>query len=132
MEQVEEVVAAYCKRLRAPTPKPRDDGSYLLRFENKFEVMVTPEGRDRMMLRSDLPRLTRGRDRHDTVERLMRINLLLSGRKRSTLTLDEAADTPFLYDLVTVDTADPDSNHRSITAFVNEVAAFHKALERSH
>lgn len=132
MEQIEEVVAAYCKRFRATPPRPRDDGSYVLRFENKYEVTVTPEGRDRMMLRSDLPRLTRGRDRHDTVERLMRINLLLVGRKHSTLTLDNAGDTPFLYDLVTVDTVDPDSNYRSITVFVNEVAAFHRALERSH
>jgi hypothetical protein len=132
MEQVEEVVAAYCKRLRAPPPRPRDDGSYVLRFENKYEVLVTPEGRDRMLLRSDLPPLKRDRDRRDTVERLMRINLLLSGRKRSTLTLDTAADTPFLYDLVNVDTVDPDANFRAITAFVNEVAAFHKALARTH
>jgi hypothetical protein len=132
MERLEEVVTGYCKRLGAPVPAPRDDGGYVLRFDNKYDVLVTPDGRDRMLLRSGLPRLKRDRDRRDTVERLMRINLLLAGRKRSTLSLDDSDDTPFLYDLVSVDTADTDSTYRSITGFVNEVAAFLKALERTH
>jgi hypothetical protein len=132
MERLEEVVTGYCKRHGAPAPAPRDDGSYVLRFDNKYDVLVTPEGRDRMLLRSDLPRLKRDRERRNTVERLMRINLLLAGRKHSTLSLDDTDDTPFLYDLVSVETADTDSTYRSITGFVNEVAAFLKALERTH
>jgi hypothetical protein len=131
MERLDEVVTGYCKRRGAPPPAPREDGGYVLRFENKYEVVVCPDGRDRMLLRSDLPRLKRDRDRRDTVERLMRINLLLAGRKHSTLALD-GTDTPFLYDLMSVETADPDSTYRSITGFVNEVAAFYKALERTH
>jgi len=132
MERFDEVVTGYCKRHGAPLPAPREDGAYVLVFDHKYEVQVRPEGRDRMLLRADLPPLGRGRDRRDTVERLMRINLLLSARKRSTLSIDPAADTPFLYDLVAVETADVDSNFRSITGFVNEVAAFYKALERTH
>ena len=131
MERLEEVVTGYCKRHGAPAPAPRDDGGYVLRFDNKYDVLVTPDGRDRMLLRADLPRLKRDRERRDTIERMMRINLLLAGRKHSTLSVDQD-DTPFLYDLVSVDTADTDSAFRSITGFVNEVAAFLKALERTH
>jgi hypothetical protein len=131
MERLEELVTGYCRRRGAPPP-PREDGSYVLVFENKYEVRLSPDGRDRMLLRADLPRLKRDRDRRDTVERLMRINLLLTGRKQSTLSLDNTIDTPFLYDLVPVETVDPDSSYRSITGFVNEVAAFYKALERTH
>ena len=132
MERLEELVTGYCKRRGAPPPPAREDGSYVLVFENKYEVRLSPEGRDRMLLRADLPRLKRDRDRRDTVERLMRINLLLTGRKHSTLALDNTIDTPFLYDLVPVETVNPDSSYRSITGFVNEVAAFYKALERPH
>lgn len=134
MERLAEVMAGYCKRLGTRPPQPRGDGAYVLRFEDKYEIQLSPgpEGRDRVLLRADLPPLARDRERRDRIERLMRINLLLSGRKQSTLSLDDAVDTPFLYDLVAVDTADADSSYRSITAFVNEVAAFHKALERSH
>jgi len=132
MERLEEVVTGYCKRRGAPAPAPREDGSYVLVFENKYEIRFSPDGRDRMLLRADLPPLKRDRDRRDAVERLMRINLLLAGRKRSTLSLDDAVDTPFLYDLVPVEQVDPDSSYRSITGFVNEVAAFYKALERIH
>ena len=132
MERLEELVTGYCRRRGAPPPPPREDGSYVLVFENKYEVRLSPDGRDRMLLRADLPRLKRDRDRRDTVERLMRINLLLTGRKQSTLSLDNTIDTPFLYDLVPVETVDPDSSYRSITGFVNEVAAFYKALERTH
>lgn len=132
MERLEELVVGYCRRRGAPPPPPREDGSYVLMFENKYEVRLSPGGRDRMLLRADLPRLKRDRDRRDTVERLMRINLLLAGRKHSTLSLDNTLDTPFLYDVVAVETVDPDSSYRSITGFVNEVAAFYKALERAH
>jgi hypothetical protein len=132
MEQAEEVVAGYCKRIGARPPAPRDDGAYVLRFADKIEIQVSPEGRDRVLLRADLPPLKRDRERQDRLHRLMRINLLLSARKHSTLTLDNAADTPFLYDVLTVAGADLDASVRAITAFVNEVAAFHKALERVH
>jgi hypothetical protein len=132
MELLEEVVTGYCRRRGAPPPPPREDGSYVLVFENKYEVRFSPEGRDRMLLRADLPRLKRDRDRRDAVERLMRINLLLTGRKHSTLSIDGMADTPFLYDLVPMPAADSDTSYRSITGFVNEVAAFYKALERTH
>src|SRR6476469_958113 len=124
MDQVEEVVAGYCKRLGAKPPAPRDDGAYVLRFENKYEVEVRPEGRDRLLLRAVLPRLKRDRDRQETLHRRMRINLLLGHRKRATLTLDREADTPFLYDLLDVSSADIASNFGAITGFVNEVAAF--------
>jgi hypothetical protein len=109
----------------------RDDGAYVLHFDGKYEVQMRPEGRNGLLLRHDLPALKKDRSRNDTLQRMMRINLLLAGRKHSTLTLDNAGETPFLYDLVTVE-GDVSSGFRSITGFVNEVAAFHKALDRRH
>jgi hypothetical protein len=132
MERVEEVVVGYCRRVGAKPPPPDADGGFVLRFQDRIEVRLSGDGRDRLLLRADLPQLTRDRGRRDALQRLMRVNLLLSGRKRATLTLDNAAETPFLYTLLSVGPADVDSSHRSITTFVNEVAAFYKALNRSH
>jgi hypothetical protein len=131
MERVDEVVEGYCRRIGAAAPARGEDGAYVLRFQDKVQIRLSSEGRDRLLLRADLPRLKRDRERHDALQRLMRINLLLSARKRSTLTLDKA-DTPFLYDVLTVGAAELDSSYRSITIFVNEVSAFHKALDRIH
>jgi hypothetical protein len=132
MERVDEVVAGYCRRIGATPPEPGQDGAYVLRFEQRVAIRLSGEGRDRVLLRADLPPLKRDRNRLETLQRLMRVNLLLTGRKRATLTLDNAADTPFLYDVLTVGPAEVDSSHRLITTFVNEVTAFHKALDRVH
>jgi hypothetical protein len=132
MERVEEVVVGYCRRVGAKPPPPDANGGFVLRFQDRIEVRLSGDGRDRLLLRADLPQLTRDRGRRDALQRLMRVNLLLSGRKRATLTLDNAVETPFLYTRLSVGPTDVDSSYRSITTFVNEVAAFHKALNRSH
>jgi hypothetical protein len=128
---VEDVVTDYCKQLGTVPPKPREDGIYVLHFDNKYEVEFRPAGRDQVMLRAGLPPLKRDAGRADALRRLMRINLALSDRKHSTLTLDEAHDTPFLYDILNGGPADMASNARLVIRFVNEVAAFHAALDRS-
>ena len=131
MERVDEIVEGYCRRIGATAPPRGEDGAYVLRFQDKIQIRLSGDGRDRLLLRADLPHLKRDRARRDDLQRLMRVNLLLAARKRSTLTLDNA-DTPFLYDVLTVGAADLDASYRSITIFVNEVSAFHKALDRIH
>lgn len=130
MEQVEEVVTGYCKRAGVPAPKPREDGSYVLSFEGKYEVQLSPVDRNRLLLRSNLSPLKKDADRQDVLRRLLRANLMLAGRKRATLTFDRATGTPFLYDMLT--TGEGEFDPRSITAFVNEIAAFRRVLERAH
>jgi hypothetical protein len=132
MERVDEVVSTYCAKAGAGTPKPRDDGSYVLQFDGKFEIQFDPAGRDRLLLRANLPSLKNDRLRRDTLRRLLRINLALSGRKHSTLSLDREHDQPFLYDVLDVPAAEVAASARLVTRFVNEVAAFHKALEHVH
>jgi hypothetical protein len=128
---VDDVVADYCKRVGAVPPKARDDGSYVLQFEDKYDIELSSSARDQVLLRSNLPKLTRDDRRTESLRRLMRINLALSERKRSSLTLDAATDTPFLYDMVAVTAGDMAASARSITGFVNEVAAFDAVLTRS-
>jgi hypothetical protein len=132
MERVDQVVEGYCRRVGAKLPQPEADGGFVLRFERGIEVRLNGSGRDNLLLRAALPPLKRDRGRRDALQRLMQANLLLTGRKHATLSFDNAAETPFLYDVVTVGPAEIESSHRSITAFVNEVAAFRKALEHSH
>jgi hypothetical protein len=132
MERVDEVVSAYCARSGASAPAPRDDGSYVLTFDGKYAIQFTPAGSDQLLLRADLPGLKDDRSRHDDLRRLLRINLALSGRKNSTLSLDRAQGTPFLYDVLKVTAAEVSASPRLVTRFINEVAAFHKALERVH
>jgi hypothetical protein len=132
MERVDEVVGVYCAKAGATPPPPRDDGSYLLQFDGKYEVQFSPAGRDRLMVRANLPGLKNDRLRQDTLRRMLRINLALSGRKHSTLSLDRAHDMPFLYDVLEVPAAEVAASPRLVTRFVNEVAAFHKALEHVH
>jgi hypothetical protein len=132
MERVDEVIGFYCARLGSGAPKPRDDGSYVLQFDGKHEIEFSSGGRDKLLLRAPLPSLRHDRFRRDTLRRLLRINLFLSGRKHSTLSLDRALDQPFLYDLLDVPAAEVASSPRLVTRFVNEVAAFHKALEHLH
>lgn len=113
-------------------PAAREDGSYVLKFDGKYEILFCPVGSDRLLLRADLPGLKDDRSRQDALRRMLRINLALSGRKNSTLSLDRAQGTPFLYDLLEVTAAEVPASPRLVTGFVNEVAAFHKALERVH
>lgn len=132
MERVDDVVGAYCARAGTSTPAAGEDGSYVLKFDGKYEIQLSPAGNDRLLLRADLPGLEDDRSRQDALRRLLRINLALSGRKNSTLSLDRAHGTPFLYDLLQVTAAEVPTSPRLVTRFVNEVAAFHKALERVH
>jgi hypothetical protein len=132
VELIDEVVGGYCARVGTGAPKPRDDGSYVLQFDGKYEVEFSPAGRDRLLLRANLPSLKQDRSRLDVLRRLLRINLALSGRKHSTLSLDRAHDIPFLYDVLVVGAADVAASPRLVTRFVNEVAAFNKALEHGH
>jgi hypothetical protein len=132
MERVDEVVGAYCARAGTGAPAPREDGSYVLKFDGKYEIQFSPAGNDQLLLRADLPGLKDGRSRQDDLRRLLRINLALSGRKHSTLSLDRAQSMPFLYDVLEVTAAEVATSPRLVTRFINEVAAFHKALERVH
>ena len=127
----EDIVLGYCKQAGLAAPPPRADGTYVLYVDDEFELQLTPQDRNRLRLRSDLPVLEGGPDRQSKLARLLRINLALSNRKRSSLALDDGGDTPFLYDVLTVDPADFAPSFKSISTFANEVVAFHRALERA-
>src|SRR5437868_6513898 len=115
MEPVGQVVTAYCQRLGGHPPAPREDGSYVLQFDGKYDVQFSAERRDRVLLRANLPQLTKDRYRQDTLRRLLRVNLVLSARKHATLSLDSPSDVPFLYDLVDVGGADLAPSLQAIT-----------------
>jgi hypothetical protein len=132
MTLVKDFVEGFCKRAKAPPPAPRADGIYILHFDGKYTVEVRAHGDDHVMLVSGLPPLKPGTQREEQLTQLMRINLALSDRKRATLALETGGDTPLLYDMLARDAADMASGFRAVTGFVNEVAAFHAALERGH
>jgi hypothetical protein len=127
---VEEFVAGYCEQAGIKSPAAEADGTYLLRFDGKYAVQFGSDGRNSLLLRHDFKPLDRDRTRQEAMQRLLRINLALAGRKRSTLTIDSASGKPFLYDLIPADSADESAGFKKITGFVNEIAAFHKALDR--
>jgi Tir chaperone protein (CesT) family len=131
MTLLEEVIADYCRRQGVTVPVPEGDGVYTLCFDDKYNVELQASGRDQILLRANLGALKDDAGRKDALRRLLHINLALSERKRSTLSLDSARNMPFLYDLLAVSLSDLPSSERAITGFVNEVAAFHTALERS-
>ncbi len=129
--KVQEFVAHYCKRAGIEPPEAEADGTYVLRFDTKYAVHFGSDGRSGLVLRHNFKPLERDRTRQEAMQRLLRINLALAGRKRSTLTLDSESGTPFLYDIVGLDT-DEGVGFKTVTSFVNEVAAFHKALDGRH
>lgn len=129
-KNVEAFVARYCEQAGIEAPAAEADGTYVLRFDGKYPVHFGSDGRSGLLLRHDFKPLERDRTRQEAMQRLLRINLALAGRKRSTLTIDSAAAKPFLYDVVALDTADESIAFKKVTGFVNEIAAFHKALDR--
>lgn len=131
-QDVQEFVARYCKRAGIEPPPAAADGTYVLRFDAKYAVHFGSDGRGGLVLRHDFKPLEHDRRRQEAMQRLMRINLALAGRKRSTLTIDSASGKPFLYDVLALDTTDESSGFKTVTSFVNEIAAFHKALDNRH
>ena len=127
---VEEFVAGYCEQAGIKSPPAETDGTYVLRFDGKYAVQFGSDGRDSLLMRHDFKPLESDRPRQEALQRLLRINLALAGRKGSTLTIDSASGKPFLYDLIPADTADESARFKKVTSFVNEIAAFHKALDR--
>ncbi len=127
---VETFVARYCERAGIEAPAAETDGTYVLRFDGKYTVHFGSDGRAGLLLRHDLKPLERDHTRQEAMQRLLRINLALAGRKRSTLTIDSAAGKPFLYDIIAINAADESVGFKTVTGFVNEIAAFHKALDR--
>jgi len=133
MDHVGALVTAYCTRAGVTAPDPKEDGSYALRFENVGMIELSSSGdRDAVMLRAAFPVAQQQDQRSEALRWLMRVNLILAGRKRATLTIDAATDTPFLYDVQTIDPANLAAGHRMIVTFVNELAAFRSLLTRAH
>ena len=127
--KVDEFMTGYCKLARVEPPTAEADGAYVLRFDGKYAVRFGSDHRNRLLLRHDFAQLRDEPARREALERLLRINLFLSGRKRSTLSLDQPSSTPFLYEVVALDETDATEGFKTVTAFVNEVAAFHRALD---
>jgi hypothetical protein len=133
MDHVGALLTAYCTRAGAMAPAPREDGSYALHFENVGLIEFSSFGdRDGVMLRAAFPAPQQEDKRREALRWLMCVNLILAGRKRATLTIDAATDTPFLYDVQTIDPANLAAGHRMIVTFVNEAAAFRSLLTRAH
>jgi hypothetical protein len=133
MDHVQTLVTAYCRRSHAAPPAPRANGSYVLHLEGAGDIEIAAgEAPETIMLRATFRSLQQESDRQDALRWLMHCNLILAGRKHATLTLDEATDSPFLYDLRKVDRGETAANQHSIVTFANEVAAFRKLLERRH
>ena len=128
----QQFMTGYCKRVGVEAPAADTDGSYVLRFDGRYQVRFGADHRNQLLLRHDFAQLGDETARREALEKLLRVNLLLSGRKRSTLSLDQASRTPFLYDVVTLDEAEGAEGFKSVTAFVNEVAAFRRARDGRH
>jgi hypothetical protein len=123
-------VAGYCRQAGVEPPPASADGAYVLRFDGKYDVRFASDGRNHLLLRHDFTGLDRDTPRQEALERLLRINLVLLGRKRSILSIDKPSETPCLYDVVPLDS--PDLDFKSVTMFVNEVVAFRRALDGRH
>jgi hypothetical protein len=127
LDPADQIVDALERSHRIPPGMRPHDGAYVLNFEGKYRIELRSVGRDRVLLKSELPGLPAGRDRPEALRQLMRVNLSLASRTRCSLAVDTSADKPFLYDMLTP-SGQPD-DFRGVIGFVNEVAAFHTVLE---
>jgi hypothetical protein len=133
MDPLGTLIAGYCAQAGVAAPAPREDGSYALHFETAGVIEFSSFGApDTVMLRAQFA-TPQQKDGHGELLRpLMGINLMLASRKRATLTIDAATDTPFLYDIQKIDPRNPAAGHQMILTFANEAAAFRSLLARVH
>jgi hypothetical protein len=133
MDHLGALIAAYCAQAGVAAPAPREDGSYALHFETAGVIELSSFGdRDTVMLRAAFATPQQEDRRSEALRSLMSINLILASRKRATLTIDAATDTPFLYDIQTIDPKNAAAGLRMIVTFANEAAAYRSLLGRVH
>lgn len=126
-------MAGYCAQAGVAAPAPREDGSYALHLETAGVIEFSTFGAsDTVMLRTAFPLPQQEDRRSEALRQLMGINLILASRKSATLTIDAATDTPFLYEVWTINAKNAAAGHRMIVTFANEAAAFRSLLARVH
>lgn len=111
----------------APTPKGAAES---LVFDDRYILDFDLVGRDTVVMTT--PLLARGSDAEfeQKLRIVMNVGLALASRTQGSLTIDEARDAVILYDTVRTEGSFDERCFDAVDRFVNEVAAFHVALDR--
>lgn len=128
MGEISDFVNGY--RVRAGVAAIPKGAAKSLVFDDRYVLDFDLVGRNTVVMTT--PLLERGSDAEfeQKLRIVMNVGLALSSRTQGSLTIDAARDAVMLYDTVRTEGSFDERCFNAVDRFVNEVAAFHVALDR--
>ena len=128
MQPSEQAIVDYCRHMGLEAPSSGEAGGYVMYFDDAIKMTLTPDGRNRVLCESTLAPLENGNDRQAALTRLLGVNLALMAEQRACLSLEDAGDTPFLFEQVDVEPGKQEKFNDQIDDFVNQIERFKSKL----
>lgn len=128
MAEIGDFVNGY--RASAGIPPVMNGAATSLVFDDRYVVDFDLLGRSTVVMTT--PLLARGSDAEFAAKLriVMNLGLALSSRTQGSLTIDEGRGAVILYDTIRTEGSCDERCVDAVNRFVNEVAAFHAALDR--
>lgn len=129
MIRSQEAIVNYCKERGLEEPKPEEDGSYALVFDDTIRILLSAPDRRHVLCRYDVAALGESPQRALVLSRNLRLVTALMAEQEAVLSFDEQQDLLFLFQRLQVEADGQERFDRKVDDFVDQVERYREIVE---